>query len=375
MIYSILHTEWSSGWGGQERRILLECQKVRALGHKVIIACQPESGIGKQAEAAGIAVEEVVIRGSFDLRAIYRLSRLIKKYGVNVVNTHSGKDSWAGGLAAQLAGADLLIRTRHLSVPLSNHWFNFIHKMADGIIATGTAIRDSLIEENGIAPEKVVSIATGVPLEHFTPGASGGADLRRELGLPADARVVTMVAVLRSMKRYDLLVAAGKILRQQFPDMRILIVGEGPGREWIEGLIREQGLEDRIVLAGYREDIPAILGLSDVVVLTSDRFEGVPQSLSQAMAMERPVVAAPIGSIPELVQDGRTGFLAETGSAESFAEKIKLLLLDDDLRIRLGKSARAHIVENYSADAMAEKTLQFYDRLLTQKDHRGRNGK
>jgi glycosyltransferase involved in cell wall biosynthesis len=371
-VYSILHTEWSNGWGGQEQRIILECRKMRELGHKVVIACQPGSGILLKAREFDLPVEEVVMRGSIDPVAVWNLCRVIKKHGINVVSTHSGKDSWPAGFAAKLVGVELLIRTRHLSNPISNSPFNFVYRMTDGIVTTGVAIRDTMIAANGIPPEKIVSIATGVSLDRFQAGRASDRDLKRELGIPAGAPVVTMVAVLRSMKRHDLLVAAAGLLRPEFPEARYLVVGDGPGREWVEGLVREAGLEDRFIMTGYRNDIPELLAISDLFVLTSDRFEGVPQSISQAMAMGRPVVAAPVGSIPELIADGRTGLLAQTGDAASFARAMARLLSDPPLRAALGRAARAHVLEGYTDDIMVQKTLNFYASLIEAKHPRGK---
>jgi glycosyltransferase involved in cell wall biosynthesis len=365
--YTILHTEWSSGWGGQEQRIILESRKMMELGHRVIIACQPGSGILAKALESGIPTEEVIIRGNYDLRAVFDLYRLIRKEGITVVNTHSGKDSWVGGFAAKLGGTPLLIRTRHLSVPVSTNPLNIVYRLPDGIITTGVAIRDVMIATNHIPPEKIVSIATGVSLGRFDKEHIDGKVLKQRLGLPEDCLVVTMVAVLRSMKRHDLLISAAGLLKDRFPTAKYLLVGDGPGREGIEKLIDEQGLSDRIILTGYRNDIPEILALSDMVVLTSDRFEGVPQSLSQAMAMALPVVASPVGGIGELIMDGETGLLAETGSAEAYADAIATLLGDDGLRKKLGEAARKHIVDNYTDDAMIKSTLSFYEKLLERK--------
>jgi glycosyltransferase involved in cell wall biosynthesis len=367
MNYSILHTEWSNGWGGQEQRIILECRKMRELGHKVVIACQPGSGILAKAREFDIPVEEVVMRGSIDPFAVWNLYRVIKRHGINVVSTHSGKDSWSAGFAAKLARVDLLVRTRHLSLPVSNSPFNFVYRMADGIVTTGEAIRNTLIADNGMAPERIVSIATGVSMERFDAGRTGSPQLKKDLGIPEGAPVVTMVAVLRGMKRHDLLVAAAALLRGEFPETRYLVVGDGPGRESIEGMVREAGLEDRVIMTGYRNDVPEILAISDLVVLTSDRFEGVPQSISQAMAMARPVVAAPVGSTAELVLDGATGLLAQTGDAASFARAIARLLTDAPLRSALGQAARAHVLQGYTDDIMAQKTENFYRLLLSRK--------
>lgn len=361
--YAILHTEWSSGWGGQEQRIILECLKMMELGHSVVIACQPDSGILAAARREGIPTEEVIIRGGWDVIAVFDICKLIRKHGITIVNTHSGKDTWVGGLAAKLSRVGFF-RTRHLSIRTSKNPFNFIHRLADGIITTGEAIRNELISYNGIAPDRIVSIATGVNVKRFNPEtAVKDPGLREELGLAPDCKIVTMVAVLRSMKRHDLLTEAAALIRQTCPSTRFLIVGDGPCYDQVKQLVHERGLSDMLIFTGHRTDIPAIFAISDVVVLTSDRNEGVPQSLSQAMAMARPVIASPIGSIPELIKDGVTGLLAETGSGASFAEHILQLLNDDNLRINLGIAARKHILENYTDDAMAKATVSFYNRM------------
>lgn len=361
--FRIMHTEWSSGWGGQEQRIVLECKKMIELGHTVILACQPGSGILAKAREQGIPVEEVAIRAGWDLKAIVKLCKVIRKHRIEIVNTHSGKDTWVGGLAAKLCGAKFF-RTRHLSIPLSSSPFNFIHHLADGTITTGIAIRDTMIATNGLPPDRVVSIATGVNTERFNPDTVAKSDtLMLELGLRRDDPVITMVAVLRSMKRHDILLNAAKRVLSEIPNAQFLVVGDGPMREIFQNLAQELGIENNVIFCGHRTDVPDILALSDIVVLTSDRFEGVPQSLSQAMAMARPIVASPIGSIPELIEDGTTGLFAETGSPESFAEMILRLLGDEQLRIKLGSAARHHILKHYTDDIMARTTTEFYTRI------------
>lgn len=363
-IFRILHTEWSSGWGGQEQRIILECRKAMERRHEVLIACQPGSGILAKAQETGIPTVIIRMRSGYDLLAILQLVQLIRRSKIDVVNTHSGKDTWLGSIAARIAGVKLLVRTRHLSIPLSTSPLNFVHRMADGIITTGVAIQEDLITRNRLPADRIISIATGVSIKRFDPQSIDASEVRRELGLPNDIQIVTMVAVLRGMKRHDLFVEAVGLLRGRFPTAHFLIVGDGPGRESIEGMVRDAGLQERITMTGYRKDIECILAATDVVVLTSDRFEGVPQSLSQAMSMGRPVVAAPVGSIAELVLHNKTGLMATCGDASSFAEAIGRLLNDSDLRQRIGEAARSHILESYTDDIMIDRTIKFYDQLL-----------
>lgn len=365
MKYSIIHTEWSSGWGGQEQRIILECSKMMEFGHKVIIACQPDSQILQKATEQGIPCEPLRIRGTADPAALLNTVRLIKKHKANVVNTHSGKDTWVGGFAARMAGGCLFVRTRHLMIPISSNPLNFINRMADGIITTGESVRNAMIADNGIQPERIVSIPTGVSLARFKPAAGAGF-LRHELGLPENTNIVTMVAILRRAKRHDIFLQMACILKRQHPQVKFLIVGDGPMRSLIEQSIVEMGLSDDVIMTGHRTDIPEIMALSDIVVLTSEK-EGVPQTLTQAMAMEKPVVAAPVGGIPDLIEDERTGLFAETGNPESFAARISTLLTSPDRRRIIGAEGRSFVMQNFTADIMTEKTLDFYRRLYDMK--------
>jgi len=364
-MFSILHTEWSKSWGGQVQRIVLECSKMMALGHRMAIACQPGSPLAKNAREKGIPVEEVRIRGQFDVRAIRDIYQVIKKYRITVVNTHSSRDNWVGSLAAKLAGVPLLVRTRHHPVPISNSPLNFIHKLADGFIATGEAVRAGLVCDNLFAAERVISIPTGVSLERFSLGTES-LPLKRALGIEPATRVVTMVSRLGKTKRHDLFVEAARMILNELTDVKFLIVGDGMMQESIQQKITEHNLSKDVLMTGYRADIPEIMAASDVVVLTSDS-EGVPQVLTQAMAMQRPVVAAPIGAIPDLIEDGVTGLFAEAGNARSFADKIVMLLRDDSLSRKLGSAGRQHVLNNFTDDIMAEKTLAFYKRLLSGK--------
>jgi glycosyltransferase involved in cell wall biosynthesis len=360
--FSILHTEWANSWGGQVQRVLLECTKMTALGHKVVIACQPGTPLLRNAREKGIPAEEVRIRGQFDLRAIRDIYRVIRKYGITVVNTHSSRDNWVGSLAAKLAGVPLLVRTRHHPVPISNSPLNFVHKLTDGVIATGEAVRAGLITDNSLPEDRVVSIPTGVSLERFSPEIDP-LPLRRELGISPATRVVSIVARLGKGKRHDVFLDAARMIIPEIGDIKFLIVGDGAMKESIEQTIVENDLSRYVLMTGHRSDIPEVMAASDVVVLTSDS-EGVPQVLTQAMVMERPVVAAPIGAIPDLIEDGVTGLFAAAGNARSFADRILTLLRDDGLCQTLGRAARQHVLNHFTDEIMAEKTIDFYRRLL-----------
>jgi glycosyltransferase involved in cell wall biosynthesis len=360
-MWSIVHTEWSDGFGGQEHRILLECREMIRRGHRVRIACRPDAELFPKAREAGIPVTPVPIRSSADLPAVRTLFSLFRRERVQVVNTHSGKDSWVASIAAKIAGVPLLIRTRHISVPVRRGFFNMIYRWPDGYITTGEMIRDHLIRK-GISADRVVSIPTGVDLTRFSAGANGSR-IREESGIAPGTFLVSMIGVLRSWKRHDVFLEAVRLLKEQGVPIRAFVVGEGPRRDVIEAEIREKGISDVASITGFREDIPEILAASDAVVLSSDRFEGVPQAILQAMAMEKPVVASPVGGIPEVVRHEETGLVCRAGDPASFAGAITRLRDDPSMGKAMGASGRKIVLASYSLAAMGEKTEAFYSLL------------
>ena len=156
----VLHTEWSDGWGGQEIRIISEMKALRKNGVELCLATRAHSTIKQKALEEGFEVFEIPFKGNFDFVSIYKLSQIIKREHIDIVNTHSGKDTWVGGIAAKLSGAKF-IRTRHLSNPINPSRTNFINELADYIITTGESVKESMIKNNRINSDRIISIPTG----------------------------------------------------------------------------------------------------------------------------------------------------------------------------------------------------------------------
>ena len=305
--FTILHTEWSEGWGGQEIRILLEMREHRRQGQGVYLLCPPRTKLAEEAGGLGIEVIPHKIKSPWEPGSIRRIKNLIRELKIEVLHTHSSVDSWAGGLAGRWAGVPVLVRTRHISVRVRRPWLNRIYYLPDAIITTGEHIRRELLQTHKIPKERIVSIPTGADVGRFHPGPPD-LELKKQVGLPADSRVITLVAVLRAQKRHELVIAAAAEVIRVFPQARFLFVGDGPGRNRVEQEIRKAGLEAHILMTGYREDIPALLSFTDLGVISSVA-EGIPQFLFQIMAMGKPVIATEVGGIPEIVTSGLTGLL------------------------------------------------------------------
>ncbi|MCB2191201.1 MAG: glycosyltransferase, partial [Deltaproteobacteria bacterium] len=232
---NIIHSEWSNGWGGQEIRILTECLGMAGRGHQVSLVGCPTGKLRKAAEAQGLTFHPLDMRGPWDLPAILKLRALLKSQHTDILNTHSSVDGWVGGMAARWAGVANL-RTRHLSAKVPNHPFNFVYRLPQAVVTTGESIRRHLIEDYGLAAERVVSIPTGIDVERYTL-REPEAGLAQELGLKPGLPVVAIVAILRSWKRHDLFLAMAKQLLDAGRQAQFLIVGGGPKEEEVRGLV------------------------------------------------------------------------------------------------------------------------------------------
>lgn len=364
MRLKILHTEWSDGLGGQEKRILAELIGMFKRGHYVALACRENAKIKKEAERIPIDIFTLSMRKPYDLKSIIRLSRIIKKIGFDVINTHSGVDSWIGGLAAKLAGVSILIRTRHLNIPLKRNIFNFVHYLPDMYITCGENMRRNLVERCGFPEDKVVSIPTGVSNEFFDIKKDPG--LKVKYGIDSNVTVITNVGILRSVKGHEITLKAAKQVLERFPDVVFFLAGDGPRKEALEKMAFELKISSRVIFAGFIENIKEIYSFSDLIVLSS-WSEGLPQSLLQAMAAGVPVVSTKVGGVPEIVRNKETGILVEPGDFQSLSKGIISLLENHKLREQMINRAKELVANKYTLTHMLDKTESLYKDLLLRK--------
>ena len=356
---TILHTEASLGWGGQEIRIVRESAGMSKRGHRVIIAAPPQSTIFNRAPGEGLEVLPAEFRKKSP-GSIYQMVSLINRVRPDFVNTHSSSDSWVSSIAAKLSGRKpKIIRTRHLSTPISRSFLSrLIYDMLpDAVMTTGEEIRQRMIHVNGFRASNIFSVPTGIDLQRFDP----------EKTVPAfktESFAVGMVGVLRSWKGHLFFLKAIPEILKRVGNAHFYIAGDGPQRENIENAIREMSLMEHISLLGHREDVPEIMAALDLIVHPSYANEGIPQSILQAFAMRKPVIASDTGAIGEIVIDRETGFLIKPGDPKEIAESVIELYNNPDLVTLLGNEGRLLVVREHSIEKMLNKIEALYGRLL-----------
>jgi glycosyltransferase involved in cell wall biosynthesis len=285
-----------------------------------------------------------------------RLTRLMRQRQIDAVVTvgTGGDKMFWGRLAARWAGVPVICSALHSTgLPDRVERLNrLLAPITDAFIAVAEPHARYLADHEGCPARKVRVIPNGVDVERFRPREPNPA-LREELGLPSTAPVVAIVAALRPEKNHELFLRAAALVRQQLPAVQLLIIGDGSRRPALESLAEQLSLTAATHFLGTRHDVPELLSLVDVVALTS-HMEANPVSILEAMASAKPVVATRVGSVPETVIDGQTGYLVAPGDASQLADRIVSLLKDPVRAAAMGRAGRESVVSGWSIQRMVE---------------------
>ncbi len=362
----ILIAESSTTMGGQELAVLLHADGLRKRGHEVRLILEPGSSIHRLAEGKGLTVELVAMSRLRYPTAIASFRRLMARDRPSLLHVNSSRDSWIGGLAARLVTPRVeVVRSRHISTPLNKTIATRLlyRTLMDFVIVTGGELtRRGLIERDGLEPDRVAAFPIGIDVGEFKPGRPDR-DLRLELGLAPGHRLVGLISYLRSYKGHEYFIEAAARVLPRAKDVTFLIVGEGPEEERLRARVASLGLADQVQLLGFREDLLSVFRSLDLFVIPSVEGDTIPQVLMQALAMGLPVVSTTVGSIPDVVQDGRTGFVVPPRNADALAERILTLLADAGLRAEMGRRGRALVEQEYSLDRMLDRLEEVYKKV------------
>jgi glycosyltransferase involved in cell wall biosynthesis len=325
------------------------------------LCCLKELGPLGAELAEEIPAHAGLLSHKYDVAVLLRLARLMARRRIDaVVTVGPGDKMFWGRLAARAAGVPVVCAAIHSTgVPDHVEWPNrLLAALTDAFIAVAEPHSRYLAEHEGCPAAKVRVIPNGVDVEKFHPRWPSRA-LRETLGLPPGAPVAGMVAALRPEKNHELFLRAAAVVRTKLPDARFLVIGDGPRRTTLETLAAELSLDRAVQFLGTRNDVPELLALLDVLVLTS-HMEANPVSILEAMAAEKPVISTRVGSVGETVIDGQTGYLVAPGATAELAARMTELLSDPQRAAVLGRAAREHVVAHWSI----EHTVAGYQDLL-----------
>jgi len=299
---TILHTESSHGWGGQEIRVLTESRELIRNGYSVILAADPVSPIFKRAHLYEVPVYSVRLRKK-RLTEVLHMYRALEALKPSVVSCHSSTDHWVVAICRLFCKFEFrIVRTRHVSAPihrnLSTRWL--YNRGADFIMTTGESIRQEAIKDGFLPSNRIRSVPTGIPLEHYVRSDELG--VRSTLGIEENTFLFGNVATLRSWKGHQFLLEAFAQLPKD-SNCKLLIVGDGPMRDSLVQKAVELKIADFVIFAGHHQDVTSFFNCMDCFVFPSYANEGIPQAILQAVAYGLPIITTDAGSISEAVSE------------------------------------------------------------------------
>jgi glycosyltransferase involved in cell wall biosynthesis len=366
----ILHISSARALGGGERHLVDLALALSRRGHDVHVALRPGSLLHEQLKALPARnIIELPLRNALDLKSALRLARLIRERRIEITHAHMARDYPLAALATRRAPESRLIITRHVLFPLKRiHALTLSHVAR--VIAVSEPVARALNAQKIFPAQKISVVPNGIDLERFnTPERDESrARLSQKLGIDKERLLVGTLGEINPLKGHEEFVRAAVLIARQFDRVDFIIAGAdttrtGEHRAALERLIIDSGLQGRVHLPGWIEDVAGYLPALDVFVSAS-RTESFGLVIVEAMASGTAVVATMTEGALSIVEDGETGCLVALGDAEALAASVCALLSDNDGRSRLAAQSRRAARERFSLERMVAATEQIYTEAL-----------
>ena len=335
-------------------------------GHRVLtvsLAPAPDGPLAAEFRDGGLEIKTVAKRPGRDPRLFLSLARLFRMRRVDVVHTHNPQPLLFAALPAKLARAGL-VHTKHGVNPDSARRLAMRRaagRLVDAFVAVSQPTADVATERRECRPGRLHVVPNGIELGRFGPDPDARRQLRRELGIPDDAFAVGTIGRLWPEKGHAYLIRSlAPALGDRF---HLVITGDGPERDNLARQAAELARPDCVHLTGNRRDVPRLLSALDVFVLTS-KSEGLPLVIPEAMAAGLPVVSTRVGGIPQVIEEGKTGFMVEYGDEEALRGKLVALDGDRQLARQCGEMGRERSLDRYSSRRMVADYLDLYRQVV-----------
>ncbi|HNX81527.1 MAG TPA: glycosyltransferase [Candidatus Omnitrophota bacterium] len=370
----VLHiTSTPDGLGGVEK-LLLQITENYDREHFELVFCNLFSKSDDEIFLKGLKEKGVVpysFKGSSYLSALAFLPKLIcliKKEKIDIVHTWLFHAHFIGQIAARLSW-----RTGVLSRQYGEQFFQdkkitkqvidmLSNRMATKIIACSLGIKNHVREAEKVAEEKIDVIHNSIDVSKMVSSQEKRETIIREFGL-SGYQTIGVIANLYAYKGHSYLLKALSRLKTRYPEIKAIFVGEGPQREALQKEAKILGIDSTVIFAGYRQDIPDLIAVMDIVVQPSIQ-EGFGISLAEAMSMNKPIVASCVGGIPEVIGEYCAGFLVPPQNVDALTLKIEEILLNKNSAAQIGTKGHALVELKFGIKQMTAKYESLYKLLL-----------
>ncbi len=373
--------------GGAERQLAALVERLDRSRFEAHVCALTSGGpVQAEIEAAGVPVKIIGLRGFYrNFRptslvripaALLRLYHFVRRGRFDIIHGVLYHADVLAALMGRAAGVPFIVVSRR-GLDLEIHRkriYRFVGRLADRLtdltIANSSALREEAVRRDGLDPGRVVVVPNGIDAAAYAAAGDQAAPAAARRGTgrgpgwmndgSAGGPVVGMIANLNRYKDHSTFLEAAADVAAAYPAVRFLLVGEGPMRPSIEARIEKLDLSRRVVLMGARSDIPAMLAAIDVFVLASHE-EGLPNSILEAMAAGKPVVATNVGGVAEAVVDGVTGLLVPHADPPALGSALRRLLGSPGEAAAMGRAGRERVSAVFTMEAMVRATEAAYD--------------
>lgn len=364
MSLAILHVDAERGFSGGEVQVFLLIEGLRERGHRSVLVAPPGSKAESEARARGFETVAVPLASDVDVRSVLALRAAIARIAPDVVHLHTGRATWLGGWAARMARVPA-ITTRRMDRRVRRGLRTRI--VYDRLVRRAAAISPAVarcLADGGVDPARTVLVPSAIDPRRVVAVRSR-ADVRAEFAVGADEVVLLSAAALVARKGLDVFLDALRDLAAKGVRPHAWLAGDGEEREALEQRIRAHALAPRVRLLGRRSDVGDLLGAADAFVLPAHR-EGLGVAALEAMAARLPVVASRVGGLAEAVVHERTGLLVPPGDVAELARALERVVVDGDLRRRLGANGPGRVAEGFLPDQMVDAYVRIYRDVLAE---------
>jgi glycosyltransferase involved in cell wall biosynthesis len=319
-------------------------------------------------ETPGVHLISLERKGRYDLSCLWDILTIIRRLKADVIQPFLTPATFFALLPALLCGTPVRIVTERASAGRTNTRLGYglylkmedmLSRFADYAIANSRAGEKFLIQR-GIAPDRVKVIYNGVNLDRLMTRNEETSRIRLRMNVPPGGKVIGMMARMFPQKRYDIFLRAAAIISAGMPDTRFAVLGDGPLRPGLENLSNELGIGPKVTFFGEQREVGPYISAFDVAVLLSEA-EGCSNSILEAMASGKPVVATDVGGNPELVSHGETGFLVPPGDVQAVAKAVFKLINDPTTANVMGQRGRDAVLARFSLNSMVRRYEAVYE--------------
>jgi L-malate glycosyltransferase len=362
---TVLMVVYSLYPAGAERMVLSLTRTMDRSRFRPVVCALKPGRLSLEFERAGVPVHLIGKGRGSDIRALARVTDVVRRERPFVVHSHNFSANLWGRLAALVCGVPVVIATEHSVASIKTRRQRLVDRclarISSRIVCVSESVRESLIECVGIPPYRTTVIHNGVEVYVPPEDATARSEaLRASVGVPPGAPLVVTVGRLEPPKGHDTLLRTIPLVAERVPDARFALVGDGSLRTVLEHQADLLGIRERCIFLGHREDVRETMVAANLIVSPSRR-EGFSLTVLEAMSVRRPIVATDVGGNTEAIVGGECGLIVPPENVAGLADAIVRMLLDPVTADRFAAHAATRFGEMFTLDAMTRKTETLYE--------------